>query len=85
MSYPSPASRADNGLGPIYDLELGEDVGDVIADGPGAELEPLSNLGVCQLQIQISSAAVADTESPQPRVLAGSTPTRQGQQSFAPV
>ncbi len=37
---------ADDGLGPIGDLQLGEDVGDVVSHGLEAEVEPLRYLPV---------------------------------------
>jgi hypothetical protein len=37
---------ADDGLGAVCDLQLGEDVGDVVADGLGTQVEALRYLGV---------------------------------------
>src|ERR687898_2840190 len=42
----SGLTRADDGLCSIGDLQLGEDVGDVVADRFGAEVEALRYLGV---------------------------------------
>ena len=37
-------SGADNGLGTMRNLELGEDVGDVVAHGLGVDVEPSGDL-----------------------------------------
>ncbi len=46
MSHPG-FSGTDDGLRTVGDLQLGEDVGDVVAHGLLAEVKPSGDLGVC--------------------------------------